>query len=264
MIHSKPIVIFVRPRAKGNIGALARIMSNFGLDELRFVKNPLGADAFTREQSPVDWAMACRGEKVLQKALTYSSLSDAMEGIHWALGTTARIREKDSGYSRPFYEYPTLLKEKKLDGKRWALVLGTEDDGLSEEELSLCHALTTIDTDPQSPSMNVAMAAGCLLYAWSEAAHEFKKINPAFPQKITIEDLTSLKEIEKLAQYILETLKLSEFFKYPDAEAVLARIRRIFQKEHELTRGDVLFVFEIFYQLRAKITGRHDDRNFLS
>lgn len=264
MVHSKPIVIFVRPRAKGNIGALARVMSNFGLEELRFVRDPLGADAFTREQSPVDWAMACRGEKVLQKALTFTSLAEALDGIHWALGTTARIREKDSGYSRPFYEYPTLLKEKKFDGKRWALVLGTEDDGLSDEELSLCHALTTLDTHPESPSMNVAMAAGCLLYAWSEAAHEFQKLNPAFPTKTAPQELTSLKEIEKLAHYILETLKLSEFFKYPDSEAVIARIRRIFQKEHELTRGDILFVFEIFYQLRAKITGRHDDRNFLS
>jgi tRNA C32,U32 (ribose-2'-O)-methylase TrmJ len=112
--------------------------------------------------------------------------------------------------------------------------------------------------------MNVAMAAGCLLYAWSEAAHEFQKLNPAFPTKTAPQELTSLKEIEKLAHYILETLKLSEFFKYPDSEAVIARIRRIFQKEHELTRGDILFVFEIFYQLRAKITGRHDDRNFLS
>lgn len=258
-----PIVIFVRPIAHGNVGALARVMSNFGVKELRLIRNPTGEAAFDREHQPLDWGLACRGESVLNNLKTFPTLSSALEDIHWAVATTARMREKDSGYTRPIQDFKGVLEkiEKDKSGQKWALVFGPEDDGLNDEEISLCHCLSTIDTHSESPSMNISMAAGCLLYHWSLASEALK--SPSLRSDTSPPDLATAGDIDKLALYISETLKTSEFFKYPDEVAALARMRRIFQSESPPTRGDILFVFEIFYQLRSKIQGRFDDRNFL-
>lgn len=259
---SAPVVIFVRPIAPGNVGALARVMSNFGVKSLRLVREPTGESAFDKGTNPIDWGLACRGESILKNQKTFASLSDALGDIHWAVATTARTREKDSGYTRPIQDFQNVLEkiEREKAGQNWALVFGPEDDGLSDDEISQCHCLTTINTQEESPSMNIAMAAGCLLYHWSlnsESKNKEHKLE-------TKNDLATAADIEKLSIYIAETLKLSEFYKYPDEVAALARIRRIFQNEESPTRGDILFVFEIFYQLRAKILGRFEERNFLS
>ncbi len=257
-----PLVIFVRPIAHGNVGALARVMSNFGVRELRLVQKPRGDAPFDKEHRPLDWGLACRGSKILENMTVYPTFAEALHDVHWAVATTARMREEDSGYTRPIQNYEEVLKrlQNEKSNQKWALVFGPEDDGLSDEEISLCHCLTTIETNAESPSMNIAMAAGCLLYHWSLRDEESKSTHEV---KTPEKDLASAGDIEKATRYIFETLKLSEFFKYPDEVAALARIRRLFQKEEVLTRGDVLFVFEIFYQLKSKILGRHEDRNFL-
>lgn len=259
---SAPVVIFVRPIAPGNVGALARVMSNFGVKTLRLVREPTGESAFDKGSHPIDWGLACRGESILRNQETFSSLSDALSDIHWAIATTARTRETDSGYARPIQNFQNVLEKinTQKSGQNWALVFGPEDDGLNDDEISQCHCLTTIDTQEESPSMNIAMAAGCLLYHWSLQS----KSNTQEYKAETKNELATASDIEKLSIYIAETLKLSEFYKYPDEVAALARIRRIFQNEESPSRGDILFVFEIFYQLRAKILGRFEERNFLS
>lgn len=264
MAGNTPIVIFVRPIAPGNVGALARVMSNFGIKKLRLVREPTGESAYDKNTQPIDWGMACRGESILNTLEIFPSLAAALDDIHWAVATTARMREKDSGYARPIENYQDVLNkiENPSFNKQWALVFGPEDDGLSDEEIALCHCLTTIDTQAESPSMNIAMAAGCLLYHWSIHNPSKKPSQESSPK--TDPNLATVGDIHKLANYIAETLKLSEFYKYPDAAASLARIQRIFQNESAPTRGDLLFVFEIFYQLRCKILGRFEERNFLS
>ncbi|MEZ4814524.1 MAG: RNA methyltransferase [Bdellovibrionota bacterium] len=262
-----PIVIFVRPIAHGNVGALARVMSNFGVKSLRLVREPTGEAAFDKEHQPLDWGLACRGESVLKEMQIFSTLEEALHDVHWAVATTARMREKDSGYTRPIQDYSEVLNKIKTEktGQKWALVFGPEDDGLSDADTSLCHCLSTIDTQPESPSMNIAMAAGCLLYHWSISNKELneKASKPLSNSEVAAAELATAGDIEKLSLYISETLKTSEFFKYPDEVAALARIRRIFQNEAPPTRGDILFIFEIFYQLRSKIQGQYEDRNFL-
>lgn len=254
-----PIVIFVRPQAQGNIGALARVMSNFGLTELRLVGTIQGTDAFSPRENPIDWALACKGQEIFENAKHYKNLEDAVADLHWAVGTSARAREKTSGYSRPVVSFETFLEKTHpaIGARKWAIVLGPEDDGLSEKDCSLCQTLIHIPTVDANPSMNVAMAAGCLFYHWH------RSIAATDTADSTHEPSVPLGDLEKLSEYIFRMLKETEFFKYPDADAVHARLRRIFQTS-QISRGDVLFLFEIFYQLKSKILGRFEERNFLS
>jgi tRNA/rRNA methyltransferase len=49
-------------------------------------------------------------------------------------------------------------------GGRVALVFGPEKRGLTREDLSYCHLLVEIPTDPHQPSMNLGQAVAVCLY----------------------------------------------------------------------------------------------------
>jgi hypothetical protein len=61
---------------------------------------------------------------------------------------------------------------------------------------------------------------------------------------------------------LLKTIELTTFLKYPDQEAVAARLRRWTQVS-PIPIGELLFAFEILYHIRAKIQGHYTHRDFL-
>jgi tRNA/rRNA methyltransferase len=277
---SAPVVIFVRPQAAGNIGALARVMSNFAIEELRLV-GPAPLDADSNDSfSKMDWALSCKGRSVLDATKRYPDLGSALEGLHVALGSSGK---KDNffelGYARPFVS-PTralaALCDETLHNpelSRWAFVLGPEDDGLSAEEASLCQKLVHIDTCDQNPSINLAMAAGLFLYHW----HLFNlgEISPEAPSRsrAVIEGqgafaldagdrLATLDEKEALLNYAIEALKPTQFFKTPDIGNSRARLRRWLQSA-PAPLNDLRVVFEALYQLKCKAQGHFEARDFL-
>ena len=170
-----PILIFVRPQAAGNIGAMARAMSNFGADQLRLVGE--GVVYAHREDDPfskMDWAMAKRGEHILNSVKWFRSLKDALFDTGFALGTSGRNTEFERGYGRPFCNPSAACrqvaewKEQAPENFKWALIIGPEDDGLNEGEASLCQKLIQVPTTGPNPSLNAAMAVDFV--GWVRAA----------------------------------------------------------------------------------------------
>jgi tRNA/rRNA methyltransferase len=64
---------------------------------------------------------------------------------------------------------PLVSLELARDG-RVALVFGPEKHGLTREDLSWCHLLVEIPTDPQQPSMNLGQAVAVCLYELTRSA----------------------------------------------------------------------------------------------
>jgi tRNA G18 (ribose-2'-O)-methylase SpoU len=63
---------------------------------------------------------------------------------------------------------PAALPFDRLDRpEQLAIVLGDEDRGIDREWLERCHRLVTIPMRPGASSLNVAVAAGILLYGLS-------------------------------------------------------------------------------------------------
>ncbi|MBS1985053.1 MAG: RNA methyltransferase [Bdellovibrionales bacterium] len=273
-----PIVIFTRPLAPGNLGALARVMSNFGSFELRYVgKFPVPVDAHPSGFAVMDWAMARKGEDILKNAKEFATLRAALEGIQLAIGSSGRDREFEGGYARPHVgpeqalatcaEWAEKSRQAPADF-RWAFVLGPEADGLSEQEAALCQQLVRLPTVDEAPSMNVAMAAGCFLYHWHLVNIGLATLSPSAPtgpfvtppgEKIAWADGV---QTERFADYLMEVLALTKFLKYPDTENIKARVRRWLQAT-PIPLTELLFGFEIVYQLRSWGTGKFAARNFL-
>ncbi len=267
-----PIIISTHPQNAGNLGALARVMSNFNLTELRIVGDFPTGDA-TEEFSKMDWAMACKGEPILTSAKTYVTLAEAIGDCHCAMGTSGKTDAYDLGYSRPFVNpeiaFQNIQKEHstfKERDFRWAIVLGCESDGLTAEEASHCQQLIQIPTADTSPSINMAMAAGMLIYHWHLWQSQSKpaKADSVFSayELEKGEAWSTLEDKERFIQYAVDTLKLTQFFKYPDELSVAGRFRRFFQSL-PMPRGELLLAFEALYQLKSWGQGHFEKRNFL-
>lgn len=153
-------VVLVEPKYEGNIGSIARVMKNFGFSDLVLVDPPPLED-FAR-------AMASHAIDVLEKAEKVETLEEAIEGASLTVATTGAKSTKYNEFARRPVYTPEQLR-KKLDGKKGtiALLFGREDAGLTNEVIGKCDLVVSIPANPEYPIMNLAQAAGVVLYELS-------------------------------------------------------------------------------------------------
>jgi TrmH family RNA methyltransferase len=149
-------VVLVSPRNPLNIGAAARAMANFGFTRLAVVApyEPHWREARSAVGAP----------GVLENARQTATLAEAVADCAFVAGTgTLTYRQPD----QPALLLPdaaSFLAARMADHARAALVFGPEKHGLTRDDLSYCHALIEIPTDPRQPSMNLGQAVAVCLY----------------------------------------------------------------------------------------------------
>jgi tRNA/rRNA methyltransferase len=134
-------------------------MANFGFAHL------ILSDALTYDFRPAE-KLALKGEAVLEQLRLERSLSDAVAGSVYALGTTSR---EVSGRAALTPEAGAQRLVEKARGGRVSLVLGGEKRGLSDADLAVCQEVVRIPTHSTQPSMNLAQAAAVLMYVCAHA-----------------------------------------------------------------------------------------------
>jgi tRNA/rRNA methyltransferase len=151
-------VVLVRPQVAGNIGAVARVMRNMGLRDLVLV---------SPEADPTDpeaRKLSTQGEEILQRARIVSDLGEALQDCVLVAGTSARIggpfRRQSVG--PPETIIPKLVEE--MPRAPVALIFGPEPSGLTDAEVTRCHYLVHIPTDPDYSALNLAQAVAICLY----------------------------------------------------------------------------------------------------
>lgn len=175
------VVVLHQVRSPDNLGAVARVMANFGFRTLRLSDPETYAFESARK-------MAVRGDAVLEGMGVARSLPEALEDTVYACGTTSRRVE-----GRPALSPEVAVERLRAHAARGrvALVLGGEKRGLSDEELGACQDYLAIDTAAEQPSMNLAQAAAVLLFlcARPEAKGGEREEAPAGARHQTLEAL---------------------------------------------------------------------------
>src|SRR6202000_1147346 len=82
-----PCVILTEPQLAENIGAVARVMANFGLSDLRLVAP---RDGWPQERA---WASASGANWPVDGARVFASVAEAAHDLRLIHATTARPRE---------------------------------------------------------------------------------------------------------------------------------------------------------------------------
>src|ERR1700676_3460851 len=123
MNASGPCVILNEPQLAENIGAVARVMANFGLSDLRLVRPRDGWP------QPRAWASASGANWPLDGARVYARLEAAVADLQLTLATTARPRETELPVMTP-REAAGALRDGVGQGWSVGLMFGAERAGL--------------------------------------------------------------------------------------------------------------------------------------
>lgn len=148
-------IILYQPQDVVNVAAIIRVMSNFGLSDLRLIE-PAAFDPYRIE------GIAHHTEPIIQAVRRFPDLTAATADCTFILGTTGRPRAAQREVLTPRQAAPLLRRT--AAGARAAILFGSEQDGLPNEALDLCHGVITIPTSPENRSLNLAQAA--LVVAW--------------------------------------------------------------------------------------------------
>jgi tRNA/rRNA methyltransferase len=158
--NASPVVVLVGVQLAENLGAVARVMGNFGLPELRLVA-PQADPA-----DPRAVAMATHAATVLTEARRFDALADALADRTHAWGTAALPRQRAARALAP----RTLAGTLHHVPGRHALVFGPERTGLTDADLVGLDGVVRIPTAPAVRALNLAQAVAVLAWEW-HAAH---------------------------------------------------------------------------------------------
>lgn len=219
MIYS-PAIILVDPQMGENIGASARAMLNFGLTDLRIV-NP--RDGWPN-QAAIDMSAGALDQ--MPPARVFDTLAEAAKDIHYLFATTARPRDM----VKPVFTPASAAREalqKTGEGQKIGFVFGPERAGLSNDDVALCHAILTMDTNPDFSSINLAAAVLLISYEWLAIQGDKDKVVTPTGASFPVEH----EKLEEFLQRFESELDKAGFFRAPDQKPTMIRnIRGLFTR----------------------------------
>ena len=199
---SKPHIILSRPQLGENIGAAARIMYNFGLQNLRLISP---RDGWPNKKANT---LSSGGGCVVDNAILYSNLNNAINDLNFVFSTTIRSRK----YSKEVFTPEEGIKfAKKLidSGNSVGILFGSERAGLEKHEISSSNAIISIPVNENFKSINLSHAVAVVSYEW------FKNIESKnFQIKREEKELEFVKkiEVEKFVKQLKFQLQQKGYF----------------------------------------------------
>lgn len=206
-------VALVEPQGHVNVGHVARLMKNFDLKMLYFIRPNFDMKEAVKYST--------HGKDVLAAAKTVT-MKQLRKKFDVMMGTTAiratsrlNILRESIGaeqMARIIYDG---------DGKDFCLVLGRESSGLNNTELAMCDLVVLIDTKTKYRTMNISHALAVLLYEISK----LKAQAPSKKSKKSI-DLASQHDIDLLLKYVDKVADAGnyDFHKKPLLEATIKKL----------------------------------------
>ncbi|MCR8540412.1 MAG: TrmJ/YjtD family RNA methyltransferase [Prochlorococcus marinus CUG1439] len=175
-------VILVEPKGPLNVGSVARLCSNFEVDELRIVSPK--CDILSLEAKK----MALKGQKYIDHCKVFDNLKNAIFDCDLVLASCGRIDvRKDSFFESSENIFNWIFSLKKINNL--AIIFGREDRGLTNNELLLANKTFNIPTSKNNPSLNLSHAVSIVLYELNKSS----KTNSN--KKLEVFNLASSKQI---------------------------------------------------------------------
>jgi tRNA (cytidine32/uridine32-2'-O)-methyltransferase len=212
-------IILVCTSHPGNIGAVARAMKNMGLEHLVLVR----PKEFPHSEAT---ARAAGADDVLAKAVVVDSLREAVSACHFVVGTSARQRTVPWPLSDP-RQCVENITPILYEGQLVAFVFGNEQSGLSNEELSLCHAHLHIPCDENFSSLNVAAAVQIVTY---ELRLMLGQSREPIIKDVAEERCVTVGEMEQFYSRLEHILIHIGYLKLSNPGKLMLRLRRLFNR----------------------------------
>ncbi|MBX2855031.1 MAG: RNA methyltransferase [Rhodobacteraceae bacterium] len=240
-----PAFILVEPQLGENIGAAARAMWNFGLEELRLVAP---RDGWPSERAV---AMASGATRVLDQARVFTATAEAAADLSYIYATTARPRELTKLVMTPeAAAFDALARIGR--GERVGVLFGRERTGLENHDVIAANAIVTVPANPAFASLNLAQ---CVLLMGYELRRAHLAATDPRPKQLyeTGDGAMATREgIDGLYDHLVGELDQVNYF-WPEhkREAMAASLRNLLSRA-PLTDQDVRMLRGVVRALAEK------------
>ena len=215
-VQNKIKLVLVEPSHPGNIGAAARAAKTMGVENLVLV-NP---KSFPDNQATV---RATGAVDVLENAQLCATLQEAIQDCIFVVGTSSRERGLPC---------PQILP-RDLGARVWqevqqgnvAIVFGRESSGLSNAEMDLCQFATTIPTNWEFGSLNLAAAVQVIAYEIFMAT-----LQQAPDHEMGQDPLATADELEHFYEHLQQVLLEIEFLDPKQPKLLMRRLRHLYNR----------------------------------
>ena len=207
-------VVLVEPAGPLNLGSVARLCANFGVNNLRLV-NPrcdvLAEDAVR---------MAVHAAPLLRNASLHEDLESAISDRRRVIATCGRL------------DHGAIPLQTPEDGLSWllagdaasALVFGREDRGLTNDELRLCQRVVTLHSQESYPSLNLSHAVAVVLHELARLQQHTSEAQRDDPDPASAPQLSAL--LDDASELLLE----AGFLLPHTSAARMAKVRNLLQR----------------------------------
>jgi tRNA/rRNA methyltransferase len=231
-------VVLVRPQVAGNIGASARVMHNFGLNQLALVAPEADPNDYEARQR------STQGEFILRQARIVADLGAALADCALAAATSARL---GGLFRKQALGAPDEIAAHLLEAAAAApvaLVFGPEPTGLTNEEVARCNYLIHIPTNPDYPALNLAQAVAICLYELRRLS--LKRSEPAQTETAPI---ALFADQERAFAHLRQALEEIHFLYGPKADSLMFALRHLLGRACP-TEMEVDLLFGLARQIR--------------
>lgn len=230
--------ILHEPQLPENLGATARAMANFGFTDLRVVSPQCDV------LDPTAVAMSVGAEAILESAVVFNTLNDAVADLNWLYGTCATQRHLIKEY------LPIRQASQRIQTQsgKIGILFGPERTGLSNEILARCHGVIQIPVNPEFSSMNLAQAMVIIAYELSQ-----------HPRQAEVELNTgetcpaSQAQLQAFLTYLEQELDAVDYWRVPSKKPLMRQnLENVFTRL-QLTEQDIRSLWGMIDRLKSKI-----------
>ena len=214
----------IEPEHEVNVGHVARVMKNFGVDEMLMV-NP----KFDVRKTNV---FAVHGRDLLDKAKIIHFKD--LQKFNLLVGTTAISSSDRSNVTRDSIN-PSQLERILVNSQQSVcILLGRESTGLNNYELSACDVVVSIETGTEYNTLNISHALAILLYEMKKNRLQEKR------------NLSTVHERMLLMDYALKLAKTTGYRRHKTTLLSIALKR--FLGRNLLTSKETMLMVTLFRQ----------------
>jgi tRNA/rRNA methyltransferase len=222
-----PVVILNEPQLAENIGAVGRVMANFGLTDLRMIRP---RDGWPQDRA---WASASGADWTLNEAKVFDRIEDALADLQLVHATTARPRETHLPILTP-EEGAQAMHSATVAGVRCGLLFGGERAGLETHDIALTQAIVTVPIDVRFRSLNLAQAVAINAYEWRKTVAD--RPPAAFREGPLPAEMSAM---SGLYEHMETELDAAGFFHPPEKKPTMVRNLRTALSRAQFTDQEV-------------------------
>ncbi|QKQ99898.1 RNA methyltransferase [Metallosphaera tengchongensis] len=226
-------VVLVEPEGEYNVGFIARLCKNFGVDEL-YIVNPK-CDL----KKAVEFS--AKGSSILLNSKVVDKFTDAIYDLDLKISTSSIADSKGDMLRKSISPWEMI---NYLDKNKIGLIFGRESVGLTREEIFMTDLLVHIPGNPDYPVLNLSHAVGIILYEIWRSRLTSKENSGIYHGAISSD---TLKLIDKYLLALHDLVRKSD----SDGDMYLALKRSIIRglKDEEEGRAIVRFLRKTYMKI---------------